>query len=81
MPLSSGQILKDRYRLVKLLGQGGFGAVYRVWDTNMERPLALKENLDTTPQAQRQFKREAQILFDLTHIYRLGTSECVLYVA
>jgi len=67
MPLSSGQVLNNRYRIVKLLGQGGFGAVYRAWDMNLERPCALKENLDTTPQAQRQFKREAQILFDLTH--------------
>jgi serine/threonine protein kinase len=67
MPLSQGQILNNRYRIVKLLGQGGFGAVYRVWDIHLERPLALKENLDTSPEAQRQFKREAQILFDLTH--------------
>lgn len=67
MPLSTGQILNNRYRIVTLLGQGGFGAVYRVWDTNLERPLALKENLDTSPEAQRQFKREAQILFDLSH--------------
>jgi formylglycine-generating enzyme required for sulfatase activity len=67
MPLSQGQILNNRYRIETLLGQGGFGAVYRVWDTNLERPMALKENLDTSPEAQRQFKREAQILFDLSH--------------
>ncbi|MEW5869620.1 MAG: protein kinase [Chloroflexota bacterium] len=67
MPLSSGYILNNRYRIVKLLGQGGFGAVYRAWDTNLERPRALKENLETSPEAQRQFKREAQILTDLTH--------------
>ena len=67
MPLSPGQILDNRYRVVKLLGQGGFGAVYRVWDTRLDRPRALKENLDTSPEAQRQFKREAQILSDLSH--------------
>ena len=67
MLLSPGQILDNRYRVVKLLGQGGFGTVYRVWDTRMERPMALKENLDTSSEAQRQFKREAQILFDLSH--------------
>jgi eukaryotic-like serine/threonine-protein kinase len=66
MPLSPGQVLNNRYRIVKLLGQGGFGAVYRAWDTNLERPRALKENLDTSPEAQRQFKREAQMLCDLT---------------
>ncbi|MEW5870374.1 MAG: serine/threonine protein kinase [Chloroflexota bacterium] len=67
MPLQPGQILNNRYRIVKLLGQGGFGAVYRAWDTNMECPRAVKENLDTSPEAQRQFKREAQILGQLAH--------------
>jgi formylglycine-generating enzyme required for sulfatase activity len=67
MPLSPGQILNDRYCILKLFGQGGFGAVYQAWDINMDRLVALKENLDTTPQAQRQFYREAQILFDLSH--------------
>ena len=67
MTLATGQILNSRYRIVTLLGQGGFGAVYRAWDMNMERPRALKENLDTSEVAQRQFKREAQMLGDLTH--------------
>jgi hypothetical protein len=29
MPLSPGQTLNNRYRIVKLLGQGGFGTVHR----------------------------------------------------
>lgn len=32
MPLTTNQLLKDRYRLDQLIGQGGFGAVYRAWD-------------------------------------------------
>ena len=67
MPLSAGQILNNRYRIVRLLGQGGFGAVYRAWDMNLEKPCALKENLDTSSDAQRQFKHEARILSDLSH--------------
>jgi len=59
MPLSPGQILYQRYRIVKLLGQGGFGAVYRAWDIQMEGACAVKENLDTSSSAQRQFEREA----------------------
>ncbi|MEW5872351.1 MAG: protein kinase [Chloroflexota bacterium] len=67
MPLDTGKILKDRYRIVKLLGQGGFGAVYRAWDMNLDRPCALKENLETSEVAQRQFEREAKILANLSH--------------
>jgi serine/threonine protein kinase len=67
MPLTTGQVLNNRYRIVRLLGHGGMGAVYKAWDLNMECPRALKENLDTSPEAQRQFKREAQILGALTH--------------
>jgi formylglycine-generating enzyme required for sulfatase activity len=67
MPLQTGQVLNNRYRIVKLLGQGGFGAVYRGWDLNMEASCAVKENLDTSPEAIRQFKREAIILHKLRH--------------
>lgn len=67
MPLSPGQNLNNRYRIVTLLGQGGFGAVYKAWDTNLNGPCAVKENLDTSPAAQSQFAREASILFNLRH--------------
>src|SRR5512136_242753 len=67
MPLATGQVLNNRYRIVRLLGQGGFGAVYRAWDANLSRPCALKENLDTSAEAQRQFAREATVLANLSH--------------
>ncbi|MBN2548157.1 MAG: protein kinase [Anaerolineales bacterium] len=67
MTLSAGNTLQNRYRIVKLLGQGGFGAVYRAWDTSLSRPCAVKENLNTSPEAQRQFNREASLLANLTH--------------
>jgi branched-chain amino acid transport system substrate-binding protein len=67
MTLATGTVLIDRYRIVRLLGQGGFGAVYRVWDLHLNAPYALKENLDASPEATRQFAREAQILANLHH--------------
>ncbi len=67
MPLQTGQVLNNRYRIVKLLGEGGFGAVYRSWDSNLNRPSAVKENKDTSPEAQRQFTREATVLANLSH--------------
>ena len=67
MPLQTGQVLNKRYRIVKLLGQGGFGAVYRAWDMNLNKPCAVKENFETSPEAQRQFTREASVLANLSH--------------
>jgi serine/threonine protein kinase len=67
MPLQTGQMLNNRYRIVNLLGQGGFGAVYKTWDTKLNGPCAIKENFDTSPEAERQFAREASILFNLRH--------------
>jgi serine/threonine protein kinase len=67
MSLQTGQILNNRYRILKLLGRGGFGAVYRAWDMNMESPCAVKENLNTSQEAVRQFRSEATILHKLRH--------------
>jgi formylglycine-generating enzyme required for sulfatase activity len=67
MTLKSGAVLHNRYRIVKLITQGGFGTLYKAWDTVLGRPCALKENLDSSPVAQRQFLREAKILANLVH--------------
>jgi serine/threonine-protein kinase len=67
MNFQPGSILHNRYRIVKLLGQGGFGTMYRAWDMTLGRPCALKENLDAAPEIQRQFLREAKILANLNH--------------
>ena len=67
MPVDQGEVLHDRYRVVKLLGQGGFGAVYRAWDLNLQRPCAIKENLESATESQEQFQREARMLSNLTH--------------
>ena len=67
MPLSSGQVLRERYRIEDRLGQGGMGAVYRAWDQNLSIPVVVKENLIATQEAQRQFRREAGLLATLRH--------------
>jgi serine/threonine-protein kinase len=67
MPLKTGDVIQNRYRIVRLVGQGGFGAVYRAWDINVSQPVALKENLGVDAEAQRQFEREATLLAGLRH--------------
>ena len=65
---STDFLLHNRYRILKPLGQGGMGAVYLAEDTHLAgRKVAIKENLNTSPDAQRQFQREATILARLRH--------------
>ncbi len=67
MPIPTGQVFRNRYRIVNKLRQGGMGAVYRAWDLNLKKPVALKENLEIGLDAQEQFDREANILANLSH--------------
>ena len=67
MPLAPGQLLRDRYRIDALLGQGGMGAVYDVHDNALNIRCAVKENMVLTEAAQRQFEHEAQLLAKLRH--------------
>jgi hypothetical protein len=67
MTLAAGTVLENRYRIDVLLGQGGMGAVYRAYDTRLEQSVAIKENAMATPEALKQFKREALVLARLHH--------------
>lgn len=67
MALERGSRLNNRYRIVEILGQGGMGSVYRAIDENLGVDVAVKDNLFTTDEYARQFRREASILASLRH--------------
>jgi formylglycine-generating enzyme required for sulfatase activity/serine/threonine protein kinase len=61
-------ILQDRYRIVRLLGQGGMGAVYEAIDQRVSCVVALKETLvGSSPETRKAFHREAALLANLRH--------------
>ncbi len=67
MALQAGFVLYGRYTIEAILGQGGFGVVYKAHDQSLEIPCAIKENLNVSAQSERQFKREAALLATLRH--------------
>ncbi len=67
MPLPEDTVLENRYRIDRLLAHGGMGAIYQGFDSNLNMPVAIKENFFQTPQSIRQFQQEALILARLHH--------------
>jgi serine/threonine-protein kinase len=74
-PIEPGVILRERYKIRRIIGQGGMGSIYLAEDIRLEgRQCALKEVQhessmpeDMLDQAREQFLREAQILARLDH--------------
>ena len=67
MTLEGGALLHKRYRIDETLGQGHVSSTYRAVDENLGVNVAVKENLFTTDEYARQFRREAVILANLRH--------------
>lgn len=65
--LEPGTIINNRYRVVKLIGEGGMGAVYEVIDENLGTTRALKQTRLGGEEYQRAFKQEARLLSRLRH--------------
>lgn len=67
----------DRYRVIGLVGQGGMGRVFSVFDTALGREVALKELLDADDAAEQRLLHEARLSARLEHpgivpIYDVG---------
>ena len=65
-----GQILDEKYKMEKLLGQGGMGAVFLATHLGTGRPVALKvisPQFMTNEEFVERFKREAKAAGLLRH--------------
>jgi hypothetical protein len=73
--IASGELLKKRYRLERMLGRGGMAAVWLGHDERLERPVAVKVLSDTIaddPGFVARFRREAQTAASLSHPNLVG---------
>src|SRR5690606_23858779 len=63
MALLPDEILDNKYRIIRLLGEGGMGAVYEGLNTRIQRRVAIKVlhgNVASNQDAVQRFEREAQ---------------------
>jgi serine/threonine protein kinase len=65
--LAPQTVLQNRYRIIRLLGQGGMGAVYEATDERLDTTVALKETLFADERLRKQFEREARLLARMHH--------------
>jgi serine/threonine protein kinase/tetratricopeptide (TPR) repeat protein len=92
-PLAVGASFGPRYRVEKLLGMGGMGAVYEAWDQELDMPVALKvirpDQFDGSTagasSSHDRFKRELVLARQVTHknvirIHDLGEVEGTKYL-
>jgi Protein kinase domain len=77
----SNKIIRERYIIDELLGEGGFGAVYRVHDRRVKNNVfALKEIVDPNKRQYERFTFEGELLQRLDHphlprVYRVFEDE------
>jgi tetratricopeptide (TPR) repeat protein/predicted Ser/Thr protein kinase/TolB-like protein len=86
--LQPGAVLADRYEIVRLLGQGGMGAVYQAHDRELDRQVALKvirAEMAANPEILRRFKQELILARQITHrnvirIFDLGQADGIKFI-
>src|SRR5262245_472569 len=65
-----GQVIANRYRVVRRIGRGGMGAIYEVQHLRLRRTFALKrlsQSYAEDPVALTRFQREADVVARLRH--------------
>jgi tetratricopeptide (TPR) repeat protein/predicted Ser/Thr protein kinase len=83
-----GTLLGARYEILKLLGQGGMGAVYKAADREVDRIVALKvirPEMASDPEVLGRFKQELLLSSKVTHrnvirIYDIGEAQGTRFI-
>ena len=68
--INKGELIDNRYKIVKSIGEGGMANVYLAWDTILEREVAVKilrGDLADDEKFIRRFQREANSASSLKH--------------
>src|ERR1035438_5323968 len=68
--LAPGTAFGSRYRIEKLLGEGGMGAVYKAYDAELGRTVAVKlvrPELSSSPLVMQRFKQELLLASRISH--------------
>ena len=87
--LGPGTEFGPRYRIEAMLGEGGMGTVYKAYDRDLDRVVALKllrAELTTDTDAMRRFKQELLLASKISHknilrIHDLGDAGGVKFIS
>ena len=86
--IMKGQMINDRYQIIKTIGEGGMANVYLAYDTILDRDVAVKVlrgDLATDEKFVRRFQREALSASSLSHpniveVYDVGEDNGSYYI-
>lgn len=86
---STTSVIGNRYQIEQLIGTGGMSVIYKAWDQELQRVVAIKllrQKYSRSTELRKQFHQEARAAAALSHpnivtIYDIGTDNNRIYLA